>query len=98
MTFVVSFAGSALVISTRRRPSFSSRLSPAWAEAKISACGRQTREASPGVLSVSKMKVPPALIKASLLAKVPMRILGPCKSARMPMGRFNFASTARMLV
>ncbi len=82
---------------SRILPSLTRRLAPGSSAAKISGCGRFTRPASPGALDRSIRKRAPSTNSSDPLAKTPTRSFGPCRSARMPMGRPRSFSTWRMI-
>ena len=86
-----------LVTLRRSLPSLTSTEAPTFKLCKTSGWGRCTRVWSPGVLSVSKIKVWPFSSSMSLLPKVPQRIFGPCRSARIPIGQPSSFSTSRIM-
>ena len=63
---------------------------------RISGWGRNTRETSPGVGSLSRTKVAPFLRIAAPSAKAATRSFGPCRSTRIAMGCFSSRSMVRM--
>ena len=86
------------LLSARRcsRPSSTSNRSPGFTELRISGCGRNTRVASPGLSWSSRVKVWPASSSAEPSLNLPTLSLGPCRSARMPIGRPTWSSTLRI--
>ena len=67
------------------------RRGPGSSAARISGCGSCTRSRLPGVASLSRTKVWPVLQRRpSSPSKLPIRSFGPCRSARMPIGRSCF--------
>ena len=77
-------------------PSSISSRSPASTEDRISGCGRCTRVASPGAGLSSSVKIWPSDSSTLPSANLPTRSFGPCRSARMPIGRPRSSSTLRM--
>ena len=73
-----------------------SLISPGMAAAKISGCGSSARVSSPGAGSASSVKVAPLRSVTGPDLNLPTRSLGPCRSTRMPIGRPNSVSTARI--
>ena len=95
-TTVASMRASVLDATVMRiLPSSSSRVWPASTASKICGCGRNARAADPGLSVASKWKVAPWLRVALPAAISPIRNLGPCRSARMPIGRPKRASAVR---
>ncbi len=87
-----------LVTRSLSLPSFTKRCAPTSKASKISGWGRQTRVASPGVLSRSKRKAAPSSRScAASPSNTPQRSFGPCKSAKIAMGRPVFSSIRRMI-
>ena len=85
------------VAFSRTLPSSSSSVWPGSSAARISGCGRCTRCSSPGALSSSRTNSAPFLSITPLsLWNAPTRSFGPCRSARMPIGRPKSFSTARI--
>src|SRR5712671_3653976 len=97
-TIISVSAKSGPHVTTRSRtlPSSSSRSVPGCSASNTSGWGRGARFWSPGCLSRSRRKCPPAAISTRPPAKLPSRSLGPCRSARMPIGRPVSASTWRI--
>mmetsp|Transcript_9676 Transcript_9676/g.23967 ORF Transcript_9676/g.23967 Transcript_9676/m.23967 type:complete len:290 (+) Transcript_9676:861-1730(+) len=89
---------SLLHITCRRSfPSSRRSTSPGPSTWIISGCGRDTRVSSPGVsTSRSRMKLCPCARNTYSSSKCPMRSLGPCRSARIPMEWRYLASMRRM--
>src|SRR6266849_4366499 len=83
---------------TRRRslPSSSKSSVPGSIAANTSGWRKGARTALPGLGSRSKRKRWPVTSSARPLTKLPTRSLGPCISARMPIGRPVSASTWRI--
>ena len=77
-------------------PSSSSSVWPGSTAAKICGCGRNTRCALPSSSVASKRKVLPCASATRSPPMRPIRNFGPCRSARMPIGRSNLASVERM--
>ena len=86
-----------LLASTLMRilPSSSSSVWPGSTASKIWGCGRNTRAPEPALSVVSKWKVEPGASATLPPPTSPRRNLGPCRSARMPIGRPKRASAAR---
>ena len=95
-TRVTARFGEVSTAVSRTLPSSSSSVWPGSSAARISGCGRCTRVSSPGALSSSSTKVAPFLSITASPLNVPTRSFGPCRSARMPIGRPNSFSTARI--
>ena len=95
-TRVTARFGDVSVATSLILPSSSSSVWPTSSAARISGCGRCTRVASPGALSSSSTKVAPFSSVTLSSLKVPTRSFGPCRSARMPIGRPEAFSTARI--
>ena len=87
---------SASTTVSRSLPSSSSSVWPGSMAAKISGCGSETRVASPGAGLVSSTKISPGISVTGLVAKLPTRSFGPCRSTRIPIGRPCSTSTARI--
>ncbi len=81
---------------SRILPSLTSRVDPGSSAAKISGCGRFTRVASPSAASRSSRNRAPASSIAGPPANTPQRSLGPCRSARIAIGRPTSSSTCRI--
>ncbi|MNV32731.1 hypothetical protein D3C71_1240750 [compost metagenome] len=79
----------------RMRPSSISSNMPVRRALKISGCGICTRVSSPGSGFRSKRILWPGLMAISTSANRPSRSFGPCRSARMPSGRFSAISAPR---
>ena len=77
-------------------PSSSSSTWPGSMASKICGCGRKARVAEPSLSVWSKRKVDPAVRSTLPPAMSPTRNFGPCKSQRIPIGRPNLASVARI--
>ncbi len=95
ITSVLACDGEHSITFIRSLPSLTRSVEPGSSAAKISGCGRQTRVASPSAESRSKRKRAPTSSIAGPAAKVPQRSFGPCRSARMQIGRPTSASTWR---
>src|ERR1044071_2487644 len=81
---------------SRTLPSSSSNSVPGCNASNTSGCGKGARLVSPGRVSRSRRKWQPTGSSALPPAKLPSRNFGPCRSARMPIGRPTSASTARI--
>ena len=81
----------------RMRPSSINRSEPGLSAAKISGCGRGALRLSPGALSRSRRNGCPAFSSAEPPSIWPTRSLGPCRSSRMPTGRWNLRSNDRTM-
>ena len=95
ITLVSAKSGPQLTTSRRSLPSSSSSSAPGTIAAKISGCGRRARWALPGASFRSRRKGCPSTSMIGPSAKTPTRSLGPCRSARMPMGRPVSCSSSR---
>ena len=98
-TSTLAVASLALAASTSSRtlPSSTSSWTPGASAAKISGCGSGTRSGPPGVGSRSKRTRSPTASAMGPAASRPTRSLGPCRSARMPIGRPTSCSIDRMM-
>ncbi len=77
-------------------PSFTRSDAPGSRASKISGWGSRTRRASPSASSRSSRNACPGFSSTGPAAKVPTRSLGPCRSARMAIGRPVSASIRRI--
>src|SRR6516162_4517436 len=76
-----------LSTSSRTLPSSRRSSVPGSSASNISGCGKGARRSSPASRSRSRWKGAPAASSIGPSAKVPRRSFGPCRSARMPIGR-----------
>mmetsp|Transcript_2233 Transcript_2233/g.5188 ORF Transcript_2233/g.5188 Transcript_2233/m.5188 type:complete len:212 (-) Transcript_2233:547-1182(-) len=84
-------------ISMRMFPSSNSNCLPGFNASKISGCGNCTRLTSPKSGSMSKRNICPLSSSTPLgSANFPHLCLGPCMSAKIPMGWRYLVSTLRM--
>ena len=90
--------GPQLSTCSRSLPSLTRSELPGCSASKISLCGSCTRVASPGVSSRSKRNFCPSTISAESPSKAPQRSFGPCRSARMQIGRPVSRSMSRMML
>mmetsp|Transcript_21396 Transcript_21396/g.82962 ORF Transcript_21396/g.82962 Transcript_21396/m.82962 type:complete len:253 (-) Transcript_21396:321-1079(-) len=82
---------------SRSLPSSSSSSAPGARAAKISGCGRLTRRASPGASPSSSRNGCDSASVTEPSANAPTRSFGPCRSARMPIGRPTSRSSSRRI-
>ena len=97
MTSVSSPSARLRVTRSRSLPSSSSSVAPIAAASMISGCGRLTRSA----LARRRVQVEAELWPVCRCTRPPpnrpTRSLGPCTSARMPIGRPNRSSSSRIM-
>ena len=97
MTLVLIWVAVLLTTCSRNLPSSSNKDCPGSTAAKSSGCGRQMRSAEPGDGSLSRVKSLPVSIRTLPPLMTPTRSFGPCKSARMAIGRPTRRSTSRTM-
>jgi hypothetical protein len=94
--FAAMKSGPTPVTRTRTLPSSIKRSSLGLTASKISGWGSGIDILSPSDPDRTKRTSCPAVTANFPSLMVPTRILGPCKSCRMPIGRPTFSSSARM--
>ena len=94
-TAVVKLSSPMLFTRRTSLPSSISRRAPGCSAAKISGCGRPTRDALPISDERSKTKLSPAA-STTPSSTGPTRCFGPCRSARIQTGCPVSSSSARM--